>query len=89
MAARKRKGTKDNKWQEETRQRIKSSMLINRLENYALSEKDPQGNDVELNSGRVRAIEILLNKTLPNLQATELTGPDGGPVIPVLNVTGK
>lgn len=61
MAARTRKIRHDD----ETRAKIKTSQLINRLTAHVL-------NDVELTSTQVRAAEILLSKTLPNLQATTL-----------------
>jgi hypothetical protein len=67
MAARTRKGTKQNSWPVEVRERIKTSMLINRLTNHALGK-------VKLEASQVRAIEILLRKSLPDLQAVELSG---------------
>jgi len=72
MAARKRRGTKENPWPDDVREKIRSSMLVNRLVSYALNEDDPQGNEVKLETGQVRAIEILLKKTLPDLQSTEI-----------------
>jgi len=71
---------------EKTRAKISTTQLVKRLENYALNKKDDQGNDVDLEPQRIRAIEILLNKTLPNLQSTEISGKDGGPVVPVLQI---
>lgn len=65
MAARKRVGLSEN-----TRERIKTSMLVNRLEDHILGK-------VELSQSQVRGIEILLKKTLPDLQSTTLaTDPD-------------
>lgn len=49
------------------RESIKTSMLINRLMNHA----DPES-DVIMTPSQIRAAEILLNKTLPNLTATEI-----------------
>lgn len=63
------------KHQDEIRTKIQTSQLINRLENYALGDDEN-----ELSTGRLKAIEILLKKSLPDLSATELTGADGGPV---------
>jgi hypothetical protein len=60
-----------------TRERIKTSQLINRLQSYA-------NGTVTLESGQVRAIEILLKKTVPDLSAVQLTGKDGG----AIEVTG-
>ena len=59
--------------QDEIRDKIKTSQLINRLENHALDELD-------LKPSQIKAIEILLNKTLPNLQSTELSGDPDNPV---------
>ena len=70
-----------------TREKIRTTQLVKRLECYALGEKDPAGNEVDLEPARIRAIEVLLNKTLPNLQATELSGPDGKPIDNKMTVT--
>jgi hypothetical protein len=67
MAARTTKGTKDIPWDERTRQRIKTSMLVNRLSDHVL-------NDTPMSATQIRAAEVLLNKTLANLTATELRG---------------
>ena len=63
MAARVKKIRHDD----ETRAKIQTSQLINRLTDHAL-------NDLKLEPTQVRAIEILLKKTLPDLTATELSG---------------
>ncbi len=68
MAARKRKGLSEN-----TRKRIKTSMLAKRLEDHVLGK-------CELSASQVRAIEVLLRKTMPDLSAVALTGEDGGPI---------
>lgn len=47
-------------WIEETRQKVQASQLINRLQDHVLGA-------VELSSTQVRAAEILLKKTLPDL----------------------
>jgi len=55
-----------------TREKIRTSQLLNRLHAYALSEDDPQsGKPVELSSTQVKAIEVLLRKSLPDLQSVE------------------
>lgn len=64
MAAR-NKATHDAK----TRERIQTTQLIKRLTAHALGE-------IELSSQQVRAIEILLKKTLPDLQSITLEGGD-------------
>jgi hypothetical protein len=76
MAARKIKIRHDG----ETRAKIKASQLINRLQDHVFKE------GIEISSTQMKAIEILLRKCLPDLQAIELTGADGGP-IETLNVT--
>ena len=63
MAARKRPGLSEN-----TRERIRTTMLVKRLEEHILS-REPI-----LDATQVRAIEILLRKTLPDLQAVTLQG---------------
>lgn len=52
---------------EETRAKIQASQLINRLQDYAL-------NGGELDPSRIKAIEILLKKTLPDLSSVEHSG---------------
>lgn len=66
MAARVNKVQHDDR----TREKIRTSQLLNRLHAYALSENDPQsGKPVELSSTQVKAIEVLLRKALPDLQS--------------------
>lgn len=48
--------------QDDVRAKIQTSQLINRLTDHALG-------NVELTATQVRAIEILIKKTLPDLQA--------------------
>lgn len=60
MAARKRKGTKDNPWPEKTRERIRTSMLANRLTDHVLGK-------CEMTTSQVTAAVALLKKTLPDL----------------------
>ena len=64
MAAR-NKATHDYK----TRQKIQISQLINSLTNHVLGKS-------EMSSTQVRAAEILLKKTLPDLQQTTIEGGD-------------
>jgi len=71
MAARIRKIRHD----QETRAKIKTSQLVNRLTAHVLGE-------VEMVPSQVTAALGLLRKTLPDLQTTTLQGDsDGGPVI--------
>lgn len=60
--------------QDEVRAKIQASQLINVLQNHALGTLE------ELSPSRIKAIEILLKKSLPDLSAIELTGDDGGPI---------
>lgn len=59
--------------QEDVREKIQASQIINRLEGHLNGQ-------VELSPTQVRAAEILLKKTLPDLSNTEVSGPEGGPV---------
>ncbi len=65
MAARKTRGTTDAPWDTGVRGKIQTSMLVNRLQDFINSDKDT------LDPNRIRAIEILLAKTLPNLASVE------------------
>ena len=67
MAARLTKGTKDVPWSEQTRLRIKTSMLLNRLHDHIF-------NAAEMSATQLRATEILLKKTCPDLTAIEHSG---------------
>lgn len=64
--------------QDEIRTKIQTSQLINRVQKYALGELS----DEEISTNRLNAIKLLLGKTLPDLSATQLTGADGGPLMP-------
>jgi hypothetical protein len=55
--------------QDDVRAKIQTSQLVNRLTDHALGT-------VELTQTQVRAIEILIKKTLPDLQAIALGTPD-------------
>lgn len=71
--------------QNEVREKIRVSSLINVLQDHALGKKGKE----EIAPTRIKAIEILLKKRLPDLSATEHTGPDGANLIPtVINVIG-
>lgn len=68
MAARLRKTHQDD-----VREKIQASQIINRLQACL------DGN-VELSSVQMKAAEILLRKTLPDLSSVELGGEGGGPI---------
>ena len=55
------------------RDKIQASLLVNRLTDCATGK-------IELSPTQVSCIKILIDKVLPNLQATALTGADGGPI---------
>lgn len=70
MAARLRKNHQD-----EVRAKIQASQLVNVLQNHALGKDSG-----ELAQSRLKAIEILLKKSLPDLSSVELTGDENSPV---------
>lgn len=56
--------------QDDIRLKIKTSQLVNRLQDFALCGHDPKtGNLIEIDAGRMKAIEILLRKSLPDLSS--------------------
>lgn len=63
-----------------SREAIKTTQLVKRLNCFALDELDDAGNIVELDAQRLRAIEILLRKTLPDLSNVQLTGDPENPL---------
>ena len=71
MAARLKKMHSD-----EVRLKIKTSQLVNRLNDYALGKLD----DDDISPNRIRAIDILLRKALPDLSSIQLTGDEANPV---------
>lgn len=79
MAARKSQPSKIQ--QEQTRAAIKTTQLVKRLQAYALgelevvSDADGEAKAVEIDAGRLKAIEILLRKSLPDLAAMKIEGP--------------
>jgi hypothetical protein len=75
MAARKRRTTVNEKW----REKIQSSMLVDRLLKHAVGQ-------VEMSATQIKAAEILLRKVAPDLKAVEHSGEDGGPLEVVVHV---
>jgi hypothetical protein len=69
MAARLRKTHQDD-----VRQKIQATQLINVLQNHAL------GISEELSQSRLKAIEILLRKSVPDLSQMQLTGDKDAPL---------
>lgn len=75
MAARIRKNHQD-----EVRAKIQASQLINVLQNHALGKIE------ELSPSRIKAIEILLKKSIPDLSSVEITGDEDNPIQTVTKV---
>jgi len=69
---------------EEIRAKIQASQLINVLQNHALGKSAD-----EITSSRLKAIEILLRKSVPDLNSVALTGDPDNPVQLSLNVKFK
>lgn len=67
------------KHQDEIREKIQVSQLINRVQDYALGKLD----DTQVSSNRLNAIKLLLAKTLPDLSSVEMTGKDGKDLAPL------
>jgi len=65
---------------EDVRAKIQASQLINVLQKHALTEGS------EISMSRMKAIEILLRKSLSDLSSVTLSAPDGGAVGINLNV---
>lgn len=71
--------------QEDVRKKIQTSQLVNRLTDHALG-------DIELTNTQVRAIEILLKKTIPDLSSIEHSGDEANPLahkIEIAIIDGK
>ena len=64
MAARKNRGTKDRPMQQEWRDKIRATALMNRLYDCGMG-------DVELNPQQIKAIDIILKKIEPDLARIE------------------
>ena len=61
--------------QDEVRTKIQTSQLVNVLQNHALGLTEN-----EISATRMKAIELLLKKSLPDLSSTEITGDADQPV---------
>lgn len=57
------------------RAKIQASQLINVLQNHALGAVSE-----DLSPSRLKAIEILLRKSVPDLQSIQLSGDEENPV---------
>lgn len=82
MAARKNRGTKDNGWHQKTKDRIQTSMLINRLTDHALThEEDPDYKKKFMQPSQVTAALGLIKKTTPDMQAIQHSGDEKNPFV--------
>jgi len=59
---------------DEIRSKIQTSQLINRLTDHAL------GKGEEISMSRMKAIEILLRKSLPDLSSVQISGDAENPM---------
>jgi hypothetical protein len=88
MAAPKTKPTKLQ--QDKTRAAIQTTQLVKRLQGFALGENEVTPNSdgetrpIELDSARLKAIEILLRKSLPDLSSITIGGDDNAPLVHVV-----
>lgn len=60
--------------QDDVRKKIQASQLINVLQNHAL------GHTEELSPSRIKAIEILLRKSLSDLSSVQVSGDPENPL---------
>lgn len=60
--------------QEDVRRKIQVSQLLNVLQDHALNE------GTEISMSRMKAIEILLRKSLPDLTAVTISGDAESPI---------
>lgn len=74
----------DPKQDARSREAIKTTQLVKRLQSFALDETGPQGEAVELCGAKLKAIEILLRKSLPDLSAVTLSGDAQNPLVTVV-----
>lgn len=70
--------------QDQTRSAIQTTQLVKRLQWFALNEKDDQGAEVDLDANRLRAIEVLLRKSLPDLSTVTVQGDEDGGALRVV-----
>jgi hypothetical protein len=68
MAARIRKTTLSEQW----KAKIQAGVILDRLVKHVNGE-------IEMTNSQIKAADILLKKTVPDLARTEVTGKDGEP----------
>jgi hypothetical protein len=66
--------------QDDIRAKIQASQLVNVLQKHAF------GNSEELSPSRMKAIEILLRKTVPDLSSVEIGGDEDNPLVTVTEI---
>lgn len=74
------KGLLTKHQQEQVRAAIKTTQLVKRLQHFALDDEDEWGGRVDIDPLRLRAIEVLLKKSLPDLASMQITGDEENPV---------
>ncbi len=78
MAARIRKTTLSEEW----KAKIKAGVILDRLVKHVNGE-------IDMSSSQIKAADILLRKTIPDLARTEVTGKDGEAQEMVIKWGGK
>lgn len=68
---------------EETRAKIQTSQLLNRLNDHVFGK---DGVPVEISQTQLKSIEILLRKTLPDLTAIQMSGDPENPLETVTRI---
>ena len=68
MVARNRKYQTDK-----TKEKIRTTQLVNRLQQFVFGENDHLGKVPDLSQGQIKAIQILLDKSLPSMSSVDQT----------------
>ena len=68
------------KHSDEIRTKIQASQLINRLQGHVMGT-------VKMSPTQVKAAQILLSKSVPDLSRVEMSGPEGGGIPTVVTIT--
>jgi len=66
---------------DKTREKIQVTQIVNRLNGYALGKDDTKGNPIVMDAGQLRAAEVLLRKSLPDLSSVTIGGNSDEPVV--------
>lgn len=81
MAARANKGTASQPWDESVREKIRTSMLVNRVIDHAFGK-------IEMTAEQARSAYKLIDKVLPDLKALELSGGTNNTMTINVNIGG-